>query len=785
MSERKHLVSSLRLLAGGLGISSALAVTGFSYAQAEEVPASPVPATQQNDGLPEKAPTPSAQQSEGGLEEIIVTAERRSSDVQKTATAVSVRSGEDLLEQGKTTVRQILEDIPAVVVNENQGTFVAGSDTAGNNVVIRGIQANNPGGSNTSPPPPTTAIYTDGVYEGIGGGYDLDRVEVLRGPQGTLYGRSATSGVVSTYNKNPTFDRYSMDGTAEFGSYALQHYTGAVNVPVSDTFAVRIAADEYLRDGYDSDVGGSYERNSARLKMLFKPSEDLSVLFGAAYQKNHTHTGGESGKLTDANTFDYVAVPVRGGQNTFDQYWLDINWNLGPATLTYLPSLRRWDQNAQVYQDGPGGGGLNQSVKTPFDQFQTHELHLASNDDGAIKWLFGGFYYDNRLRSTNDIRWDSSGGLLNHTETEKETSNTGVFGEVTYSFLDRWRLTGGLRYDYTNVQTVQDYTNNLNYACNTPIASGTEDCPAGPPNSPAAGTDANGQENNSTLSLTGEDGTRRFYNTTYKLRLEHDLTDSNLLYTMVSTGFLPGDVQVTATSANQPVASEYGTESLTAYEFGSKNRFLENRLQLNGSAFFYDYGGFRTSIRPDPTNPGTQILVTVPVKVLGAELEMLYQLTPRDLLSLNYSYADAYVHDAEPLYTDNVAEKHDLPGAVPHTFNTAYTHTFPLPGGSALDFRADAHYRSSHMLDNVSAGLGDAGLKFTSVGGEWTGNLSSTWLSSEGKYSVTGYVRNVTDNRYKTYVQLQSLPNDFNPDPVATGTQYDPRTFGIVLSARY
>lgn len=725
-----------------------------------------------NESLP-----PSTPQDAVGLPTVIVTSERRPSEAQKTAAAVSVRKGDDLLLQGKTSVRQILEDIPAVVVTENQGMFAGGSDTAGNNVTVRGIKSNNNSSGSPLPAVPTTALYTDGVYEGIGGRYDLDRVEVLRGPQGTLYGRSATSGVVSSYTRNPTFDGFSGDAAAEFGSYALQHYTGAVNVPVNDTLALRVAADEFSRNGYDSEEGGALKTTSGRLKMLYKPNSDLSVLFGAAVERNETHTGGMQGNLTSPNTYDYTSVPVRAGKNNFEQYWLNIDWNLGPATLTYLPALRRWDQNAVLYVGGPGGGGLNQVLKTPFDQFMTHELRLASNDTGPMKWLLGSFYYDNRLETSNDIRWLSSDALVSTTNTHKETSSIGAFGEMTYAFLDTWRLTAGLRYDHTDVRTTQDTTNNLNYGCNTPIADGSAGCQFAPPESSNAGF----PENNATLSLTGDAGERKFNNKTYKIRLEHDLTKANLMYAMVSTGFIPGDVQVSSNAAGAPVASDYGAEKLTAFEFGSKNRFLHNQLQVNGDVFYYNYGGFRTSIRPDPANPSSQLLVTIPAKVLGAELELQYLLTRRDQLSLSYSYTDAYFSNPPAVFTQNVVDTHDVPGAIPHTFNVAYSHTFSLPGNSTLDFRADARYTSAYNLDNVNAQLGQAGMAYEHVGDQWVGNLSSTWRSSDDIYSVTGYVRNVTDNRYTTFVQLQSLV----PTVIANGTRYDPRTFGLVLTARY
>jgi iron complex outermembrane receptor protein len=133
------------------------------------------------------------------------------------------------------------------------------------------------------------------------------------------------------------------------------------------------------------------------------------------------------------------------------------------------------------------------------------------------------------------------------------------------------------------------------------------------------------------------------------------------------------------------------------------------------------------------------------------------------------------------LFTQNVAETDKVPGVVPHTFNAAYSHHFTLPGDSTIDFRADARFQSAHNLDNVSAQLGQAGLAYVHVDDQWTGNLSGSWQPSNGDYSVTVYVRNVTNNRYKTFAQLQLL----QPFVVASGTQNDPRTYGVVLTARY
>ena len=127
----------------------------------------------------------------------------------------------------------------------------------------------------------------DDVYNGIGGGYDLDRVEVLRGPQGTLYGRSATAGVVAIHTHDPNTTRFSADGTAEFGDYALRHWTGEVNLPIiKDTLAVRVSGNEYEQDGYYSAKGGAVSTHDFRAKALWTPTDNFSALLG--YAQNDT-----------------------------------------------------------------------------------------------------------------------------------------------------------------------------------------------------------------------------------------------------------------------------------------------------------------------------------------------------------------------------------------------------------------------------------------------------------------------------------------------------------------
>lgn len=700
------------------------------------------------------------------LEEVVVTAERREESVQNTAASVTVRTGDELLTEGKFLLRDILEDMPGVLGGAAEAalnTAGGGSDTAGSGIYIRGVQSNEGGGGSIVSTAAATAVYVDGVYEGVGGGYDIDRVEVLRGPQGTLYGRSATAGVVAIHTRDPDLTAFGGNMAAEAGNYNLQHYTGALNVPiVTDKLALRVAGNFYERDGFNTDNGlGARTNKDAKVKLLYQPSETLSILFGIAAQDNEDHTGGLLGGYTSANpdTVTYTQNPLGEGENKFRQYWAELNWNFGAATLTYQPAFRTWEQDSLIVAAGPGLL-LNQIQLTPDDDFMTHELRLSSNPDSAIKWQVGSLYYRNELSNFNSVVFPQTGQIAFAADTDKTTTATGIFGEATYPFTDATRVTAGVRYDRTKVETAQDYLSITG----------------------------------SRVQISAQDGTREFNNWTFKLRGEHDVTPDSLVYASVSTGFSPGEVTAT-TCANQngnACAITLDAETLVSYEVGSKNRFLADSLQVNGAVFFYDYGGFQTA-GVDVSNGNNQFTVLESAaEMFGAELEALYQITPSDRVGLNLAYIDAkYVDQPQtPVRFKTFVAKDEIAYTPPFTANASYTHFFALPGGSSLAFRGDARYFSGHdqsRLTQVQRDLGGDG--FVRVDGEVIGNVSATWTSPSEAYTLTGYVRNVGDTQYRTRVTIvvNEIPPGSGNFTTAGGnlTESDPRTYGVVFGMKF
>ncbi len=711
------------------------------------------------------------------LQEVVITAEHRTSNVQKTATSVSVRTGAELQDQGRFTLGQILEDVPGITgAGANSPTpGGSGTDTSAPGLTIRGIPSNLGAVGNVTSVSAAAAVYVDGVYEGVGGGYDIDRVEVLRGPQGTLYGRSATSGLVAIHTADPSLTHLGGNAAVEFGNYGLQHYTGAVNAPlINDTLAIRISGNRYVRDGYLSAKGdGSGTSDDGKVKLLYQPTKDISLLVGVALQNNNTGNGGITPDVDLAgknpNKFIYLPTGLGTGANNFRQYWGVFNWDLGFAKLTYEPAYRTWQSNAKTFSN-TAIGEVDTTILVPRDSFNTQELRLASDPGSKLVWQTGVLYYKNSLASHLIVHSVAlNANPVDALVHDKTTEAIGTFAEGTYPLSDTWRLNSGVRYDHTKVSVNEDYS-----------ALGVAGAP-----------------------LNGKAGTRAFDNFTYKVRLEHDLTPQNLVYASISTGFTPGDISVTTGSTGNPIPLKLNAETLTAYEIGSKNRFLDRRLQVNGTLYFNSYGGYQDAdVNIAPPNAAlTFTTLAAPAQTFGGELETIFQFTPDDRASANLAYTNARFTNRNRLVDtggaslvpfSNYFTSNQIPNVTPFTADFGYDHIFRLPADSTLTLHGDTRYMSAHALsnltlDNISTSAlhvnGESYAPYVQVGGEWVGDLSATWQSASRRFSVTGYVRNVGNNIYKTTAFIES--GQFGSSDTLLSTPSDPRTYGVVLSARY
>ncbi|EIZ79797.1 TonB-dependent receptor, partial [Novosphingobium sp. Rr 2-17] len=498
---------------------------------------------------------------------------------------------------------------------------------------------------------------------------------------------------------------------------------------------------------------------------------------------------GGNGTTSDGD-YNYTTItsPIYPGRKTQNQYWAEVNWDLGPVTATYQGAYRSWKQNDHNLLEGNflfSGASLQQMIETPVNHFHTEELRFASNGDSALSWQGGLFYYNNKLRtSLRNFLVNGAGdeiALQSETTDKKDTRNIGAFAEATYAVNPSFRVTLGARYDDTKV-TVSEYSYENQYSlCGTavaftlaPVLAANNAVCTGPGQASVASRPGTSINNESV----------KYHNFNYKARLEYDLAQRNMVYASVSTGFRPGDIGISQGETNR-----YRAEKLTSYEIGSKNRFLDNTLQVNLAAYYYVYDGFQTTFRPDnPDNPadfatnGTQVRINVPARNLGGELEVLYQPTNNDRITINYNYVRSRWVNRPQTFAEG--QPGTTRAGTPHTVTGAYQHVFNVSGGGTIAARIDGKFESAHLTQNLQADL----LKpeepqyyrgyMAHVGDRAVGNAQITFTTEDKRYSLTAYVRNFTNAKYPVYDIIGNVD--------AINVNYaDPRIIGIVAGARF
>jgi len=610
-------------------------------------------------------------------------------------------------------------------------------------------------------------------------------VEVLKGPQGTLYGRNATSGAVNVIPNRPDSSGTAGEAGLEIGNYNLRKATGMINAPVSETLSLRVAGQVVDRDGYLSDGYDDEEGQAARASLLWEPDDRLSLLLSGDY----FHQGGKGvggvlvpGSLTPTAPAvkDRIAgseaasiaelrlrfpalinsglvVPPRDdgfNDNTFWGVAATLDYQFDAGTLTLLPAYR--DSRPDFVFYSPGFQGTVQEVSKQ----SSVEVRFASAEDSAFRYVVGGFWFRDEVDALNSF---FQGGLSTTTfMPHQETVSKAVFGQGTYDVADGLRLVGGVRYTHENKQQA------------TPVRQSS----ASNPNPPF-------------ITATGDED---FSSVTWKGGIEFDAGPQSLLYANVATGFKAGGFYP-AVGANS-----FDPEKLTAFTLGSKNRFLDNRLQLNAEAFWWDYKDQQIGyIGPVEVRPGVfaQAAVTANVgqaRMYGMEVEAQFLATRNDEFGINLQYMDSkynsFVYTAisaggTPLPSGcAVTPNSSLPVAAPArlftvdcsgkaavnapkwSLNLSYSHTFELSADLDLILGARSRIESGRFLsiDYRPEQYQD---------GYMTADVWATLEAPGQGWSLTGYVNNLTDEDvYSTSFTrpiLNVVYNGLRP----------PRTYGL------
>jgi iron complex outermembrane receptor protein len=731
-------------------------------------------------GSPALAQQPAtATTGQQGIAEIIVTAERREQSVQKAPLSIQVIQGSDLEKAGITDalgLTRVTSGVQIAATGANTQIFVRGVGS------FSALVTSSPG----------VAFNVDGVYvnQGIGTNgnfYDLSRVEVLKGPQGTLYGRNATGGAINLITNQPELGKRTFDLNLEAGNYDYLRATGAINIPLGDSLAARAAFNVINRNGFLSDGQDDDVEQSGRLRVKWAPSSTVSVLLNADY----SHLGGNGG--------DYVYLPRRPGSDPWESstsaaangyranflpglgsllvplepsnaqdvrlanFSAQLDWKLPFATLTLLPAHRH--MNGSYLYDFASSDLTRSHVNE-----NTLEARLG-NDSGRLNWVAGGYYYHEKASSTEVISLLPIYNQIHR--ASQDTTSYAAFGQATFKLTDGLKLIGGARYTHERPK----------------VEGTTADLP-------------------SLIVREIFSGRRSFHNVSYKAGAEYDVAQGHMVYATYSTGYKAGGFsQVSAPNSFEP-------EKLRATEIGSKNRFLEHHLQINFGGFYWKYRNIQDA-RPGFSTLGNISLITFNsgnATIYGGTLEVVARPTARDTLQFSGEYAHssyssfAYLTPSSlfsPASTGCSVSGPYAPGAaLPRTANGSDVNNYPLPVtlsdctgfqvARTPKWSGTASWDHDFVLPAGDRLTLDASVNFSSA--RWIGvdflpgerdgayaivDANLTYSPARGDWSIGLFGRNLTKTAYYTGGLETLLPGLIAANIGA------PRTFGVRAGFRF
>jgi iron complex outermembrane recepter protein len=760
------------------------------------------------------------------LQEITVTAQRREEGVQHAALAVDVVSSKSLETTGAGRASDIAALVPALQIGE--------SSNSQQSLFLRGV-GNFTAQSYTDP---AVGFNIDGVSIARASSmsgvlYDLARIEVLKGPQGTLYGRNATGGAINIIPTLPRTGETSGYAALTVGNYGEVHPEGAVNIAVSDNSAARLAFTYTRHDGYQTDGTGDANNYAGRAQYLYNFSDNLSVRFAGDYA--HDGGRGSSGTLIGiqdpftgaitpsplprdagnqdprtgailSNQYTFISgrflEPIYGSPRTNNRYWgllTEVNWATSIGTLTLLPAHRESDLND--FGAPLGFGNTTQE----HDEQSSLEVRLASDNRGVLRWLVGSYFFHETIDATYQFNEEAIGPIqfLN-----QGTVSKAEFARLTFAPIDEFRISAGIRYtaDRKAIDGQESLMLSVCGAPPTPVPA----CPAAPlmPN----GTSVAALSSQLSLfpiipnalygsSLPGAaasvypllsktvDQTATYSRTTYHAGIEYDLAAHSLLYANWDTGYHAGGF------AFANIKPTYQPEYVSAYSVGSKNRFLDERLELNAEAFYWKYSNEQISHGASDLD-GTYVFVTDNVgssTIKGSELSLKYLVTPHTVLAMDAQYLSAvYTNftyqtpaggtNGPPLTACPLART----DARHYTVNCAGKTAGESPrwsGNIALQQRADL---GAYLLEGqISArGQSSSNVGFELLPIETQKSYGELDLSlgispNSDRWSVVAFVNNLTDRRPYGQAFYESIKS------VAFSTVGEPRTAGVRVSAKF
>jgi iron complex outermembrane receptor protein len=586
----------------------------------------------------------SAQDAKPVFEEVLVTAEKRSESLQDLSQAITVLTGQDLDTRQVTSFVDLSAIAPGVNIAKNEGFKTV--------ITIRGVgnEANQNAIAN-----PSVSYHLDGIYVASPFALqtdflDLERIEVLRGPQGTLFGQNSTGGAINVITQAPTTDGVFGSADLTVGDYNLIKARGAINIPVSETVSMRASLISNTRDGFTDNLTLGQDLDdanslSARVRVLYEPSDNFRANFTAQYFDEDRNGAAQKGLL------DPTPGARKLRQNSIAEYELRsqlysavLEWDFETFSVKSLTSYQ--DDDILIRRDNDRN---DMDFLPPFAQLPssydpetnkqttiTQEVNLVSSEPlfGKLDWLAGLFYLDTEVEIsilerldfgfdgtfdpfTVDTIYAYGGDVGFISDSKPERDSTSLYAQGTWNYSDTWRSVFGLRYTEDEV-----YSSVTNYY---------------------------GREGTDILEIESDKVTGR-------LVLEHDINDSTMLFGSFTKGFKPGGSNLTygteAVVAPIVVLPIFNEEIVNAYELGLKTDLADGRVRLNAAAFYYDYKNLQyQATDPEVFNGGVGNIPTS--EIFGAELEFSAFLSDSLILDARMAWLDTEI-TSDHLALDNV-----------------------------------------------------------------------------------------------------------------------------------
>lgn len=716
-----------------------------------------------------------AQDSTGqaeGLGDIIVTAQRYEESAQKAPVVIETVTAEEL--QGVSDVRQLQNAVPGIQF-ANAGNVVQ--------TYVRGIGSFNAKSVQES----AVAYSLDGVYlftttQVSPAMYDLARVEVLKGPQGTLYGRNASGGAINLITQGAKLSGTEGFVSAELGNYDLVRLIGAFNVPVSSTFAVRVAGQHIQHDGYLSDGTSDDDTTSGRVRALWEPSADVSLKLNFDIARvRGTGPGSVVSPFVDPDNPWIGALdpridtgitrvsgfrPLASPYNRLDQWSASaqLDWNMGFATLTLLPAYRHEKIAQRSYV---AGYQITEDARIKQKSF---EARLANKSD-ALRWVVGAYYLDVDIDQVFEVSNPNppvGRAAVNFFPNPNELESWAAFGEATYNLTDSLHLIGGLRYTWE--RSVSGGFQNQTLAA--------------PPTVATAAFRPGVEPGDFVIDERVTDDA-----VTWKAGVQYDVAPQSMLFATVSYGFKGGGSYVDLHSVNPTFRPEY----VTAYELGSRNRFFDNTLQLNLELFYWKikdqqiaFVGFNSV-----NQPKFQTVNAANSKAYGASVSMVWLATPNDRFNFGVEYVKSK-------YSNFVRVQPAAPiGTVcPTTLLSAGPPTRVAINCSGLPMMRTPEWAGSagyeHRFDLANGGDITLGGDITFASSRWT-SIDFSPVTSDPGYAIFNaeLAYHAPDDQWSLSLWGQNLTKTaFLVGGIQSGTINrptinQPRTYGVRLKANF